>query len=855
MKRKKFIVIADPSFSDNVGHYAKYDLAILNQMIKEGVGGEIWAGKSCCIKNENTRIIKLYEKDAWGKSYINDQRHEKVKKLLERIGGKLYLAAKIFFSAIGRFKNIWVKKFRVPIKSIVDNKLYKILVPALAIALLLLNAATRQIFNIYVAAYLFYVRHRSGEAKETISQIKKGLGAKENLLLFCHMITPANIIDWAVLAIYCEEKKIDLVLLFRYPTYFFDNKFSSFLAKKIYADLYRFNYVKLFTDSELLTKSYSEYFSTVFETLPIPHLPIYTKSQNKDASLVFSMLGNARTEKGFNEFCEFILENDVWLHESSVIIYLQINNPDPECEPFIERLEQKSLSFVNLIYSPLSDEEYDAIVSLTDVFVLPYHSDVYQERTSGVLFEGIASGKIALVTDGTWLAYELKKYGSGVVVKDKSSAEIWNGIDYIKRNFNSLRLLAMSRAESYKNIHGQKLFLNALIDRPRKEITAAGEVLIVFPFPDFLTQKTGASTRVGLLAKYLSEHGFSVKILVPNQIKKYPVDVELEKLITEYNYAPSELYFLHCILKSFCGWSNVSRALWYISNFFDYKNNKEFRNALIRLGSNANFIFVEYPFSISEVAMLGKRLGIKTILTFHDIMSTLDFNWLLNRKILNLEKSSFSYADSIVTISARERDLVKEFGYLSTLIPSPCNLDRADQKSPGNISNVRNFFFFVGADHLPNNNAAVWLYEFIRERKLSDQDLNMVIAGTCASINIDRGYISLGAVSNEELEYLYANTICCLMPLWGSTGVSLKTIQAMSRGKVVIGTDDAFRGLDVVNGKHCLFANTKDEFSCSVELLINNSELKASIEAEAYKFAKKYDYREIFRGYLPLIDA
>ncbi|MCL5274164.1 MAG: hypothetical protein M1434_05370 [Chloroflexi bacterium] len=65
---------------------------------------------------------------------------------------------------------------------------------------------------------------------------------------------------------------------------------------------------------------------------------------------------------------------------------------------------------VMLVPDVLTRPQYIGWLRSSDIILLPYDPAVYSERTSGIFCEAISAGKMVAVTDGTWMANELKEH-------------------------------------------------------------------------------------------------------------------------------------------------------------------------------------------------------------------------------------------------------------------------------------------------------------------------------------------------------------------------------------------------------------------------------------------------------------
>ncbi|WP_373479705.1 glycosyltransferase family 4 protein [Geminocystis sp.] len=92
----------------------------------------------------------------------------------------------------------------------------------------------------------------------------------------------------------------------------------------------------------------------------------------------------------------------------------------------------------------------------------------------------------------------------------------------------------------------------------------------------------------------------------------------------------------------------------------------------------------------------------------------------------------------------------------------------------------------------------------------------------------------------DYLSFLKQDWIYVYPQTWGS-GLKTKIQQAMALGLPVVGTPNAFSGLNVENGKHCFIAENDEEFENSINLLCQDVNLRERIGKEAHELMKK-DY-------------
>jgi glycosyltransferase involved in cell wall biosynthesis len=119
----------------------------------------------------------------------------------------------------------------------------------------------------------------------------------------------------------------------------------------------------------------------------------------------------------------------------------------------------------------------------------------------------------------------------------------------------------------------------------------------------------------------------------------------------------------------------------------------------------------------------------------------------------------------------------------------------------------------------------------------------------------DHNFIAIGSVDEELLRDLYVGADLVVAPLPFGTGVSVKVLEAMAYGKVVIGTSVAFRGYSVVPGVHCVVVDDLDSYPTEIVRLLNDRIRSQALSEAARAFAETFDYRSVFKRYRELIDG
>lgn len=115
----------------------------------------------------------------------------------------------------------------------------------------------------------------------------------------------------------------------------------------------------------------------------------------------------------------------------------------------------------------LSSSDYDAWLHTADVLLMPYDRGRYRLATSGIFTECVAAGKIPLVTDGTWMAFELDRHDLRELVCDWSDAA--GALAAIRRAAEDagLRQKLARMRQSFLEFHSEGAYARELQDLMR----------------------------------------------------------------------------------------------------------------------------------------------------------------------------------------------------------------------------------------------------------------------------------------------------------------------------------------------------------------------------------------------------
>jgi glycosyltransferase involved in cell wall biosynthesis len=135
----------------------------------------------------------------------------------------------------------------------------------------------------------------------------------------------------------------------------------------------------------------------------------------------------------------------------------------------------------------------------------------------------------------------------------------------------------------------------------------------------------------------------------------------------------------------------------------------------------------------------------------------------------------------------------------------------------------RSALFIATFTYVPNRTALTFLIEEVMPRVWAElPDAELIVAGTglAESPSADPRVRSLGFV--EDVEAVYRQAGCAIVPLLHGGGTPLKLIEALAHGLPVIATPRAVAGLDLRAGEHCLVAEGAEGFAAAMTTVMRD---------------------------------
>jgi glycosyltransferase involved in cell wall biosynthesis len=686
----------------------------------------------------------------------------------------------------------------------------------------------------------------------------------EGDIIFLPNVARAHMLGAAALAEKYGPAGARLHFLLRYPHPFYDGDIAAGAFRRLESAASVFA-VKLCTDSHRLADDLAFLTSLPIAVFPIPHTD-HTIRQGEapvPRSVVhFVGLGNARGEKGLREIFEAVRKSAFEPWADRVCFTLQINDPSPDIVDEISVFRQNPDSRVTLLDHVLNTDEYYGLLETADAVLVPYHHNIYRERTSGVFLEAVTAAKITVCTDDTWMSDMLCMYGAGFAIPDCSAADLCSAIGAIVRNLDSFQSRANAQALYWRTIHCPENFIAHLTGQtPRSVVISTGrKAAVIYPWDDVVTGNSGAAARMKLLVKYLERHYAEVRVLFAAEPEATgPTGARSTAVSYAHQGAKNQLLYasLERLSRLLGGKDGQSFHLWFhLWPRFD----RCFQSKCKKIVQWADDVYLEYS-HFSPVIDLCESYGKRLTVTQYDVLSDQSKGVPLIHSLTRyLEFGALRKAPRVIAISEDDQKVFAAQNIVCEMLPHPIDTDETlpclDVEDVRVILNdvygvptdSKKICLFVGSDYGPNCNAA----EFIRtmaaqmHANKSAEDVVFIVVGGCMKPVRDANFAALGFIENVGLAACYARADLVLVPVKEGTGMSVKSVQALANGSVILSTSVGMRGIPVVTEKHCFIEDNLSVYPDRIRSILRDSDLAQGVRLAAKALGAAYDYRSVF---------
>lgn len=198
---------------------------------------------------------------------------------------------------------------------------------------------------------------------------------------------------------------------------------------------------------------------------------------------------------------------------------------------------------------------------------------------------------------------------------------------------------------------------------------------------------------------------------------------------------------------------------------------------------------------------------------------------ILAKQLKKYESKIIRQVDTIVPVTDQDQTKFSKLypeGIFKT-IPAGINLNTWEF-SP---SKTTNRWYHIGSMEWHANAEAIdWYIENIHPLIIKNNtDYSLNLAGKGIDIALFELIPQVNVTENVNNAYDFVNSNdVCIVPLKSGSGIRLKILEAMAAGKLVITTTIGAQGINYINQKHLLIADTPTEF-LSIFKKLNNHQI------------------------------
>jgi glycosyltransferase involved in cell wall biosynthesis len=193
------------------------------------------------------------------------------------------------------------------------------------------------------------------------------------------------------------------------------------------------------------------------------------------------------------------------------------------------------------------------------------------------------------------------------------------------------------------------------------------------------------------------------------------------------------------------------------------------------------------------------------------------------------EVQMLSAADTIVAIQRDEAAVLQQKLPRHEILVAPIAALPVNKAQPGNADIV----LFVGSSAAPNVDGIKWFIDLcwptIRQRR---PNAVLHIAGSVCSglARVPAGTRLLNVV--ENLDDLYAEASVVISPLRAGSGLKIKFIEALSKGKAVVATTTTLQGVSDIMDGCAVISDSAPEFATKVVELLADDGMRLELGAK-----------------------
>ncbi len=376
--------------------------------------------------------------------------------------------------------------------------------------------------------------------------------------------------------------------------------------------------------------------------------------------------------------------------------------------------------------------------------------------------------------------------------------------------------------------------------------------------------KDGGAIATHHMAKGLIEAGAHLDILAMNTTKHRISENSAKKYLKDLGIGHVELVVINTNIGLIAILKNLlfSRLPYNAVRFIT----RRFRDKLHEMLVAGHYDLVQFEglYLMPYATTVKKYSNARIVLRAHNIEHEIwernfrNQKGLLKRrylKILSRRMKEFEYLylnryDMLVPITKRDDLKFNEMGNYKPSYVCPFGFS-FDTNTPDDFQHEQKDVFYIGSlDWLPNQEGLVWFIKNVwQEIGNAHPEIRFYVAGRNAPSRLVRlcsdYHVHFMGEVDDAFGFMEKKAIM-VVPLFSGSGMRVKIIEAMAKGKVAITTSVGAEGIGVKDGEHLIIANDAGEFISAIEKLLSDWEIYLQIAKNAINFVKTgYDNKLI----------
>lgn len=224
---------------------------------------------------------------------------------------------------------------------------------------------------------------------------------------------------------------------------------------------------------------------------------------------------------------------------------------------------------------------------------------------------------------------------------------------------------------------------------------------------------------------------------------------------------------------------------------------------------------------------------------------------ILARRIKKFKLSMLNKYDILIPITRRDARQFDSFGNVKPSIVIPVGTAVGSAREQNTEIDYPGVFFIGTLDWFPNQEGLIWFMDKVWPKVIAVMPgLMFHVAGRNAP-----GWMAERLKNNPNTKYhgeiesadeFIDRNALMIAPLFSGSGMRVKIVEGMARGKTILTTKIGAEGIEVENGRHLLIQDYENDFAACIVELMNNKQRFSEIGKNAKQFVEKhYDNQKI----------